>query len=398
MLKRSVFQNISRFIAAATEELTSGGRVQGPIVETEQSSDLIERAARSADEVAGTHAERRSTAKHAFPKRRSRPSAKQGLLSAFLPKELGGQGSHIRGARGRLLQARWSAAERVRTSPPCTTSNCCLVRHAANGPAFPNYLSQVADRAAPDRPRSRRRSASGGDMSRRSPRRARGQTYTFEKQATTVATGRRGRSPDACVAPRTRARRSGLALGQRDQYALEQTGTGDPLGMRGTCAPGSSRRAGSAPTGVAPPFAVISSRRRWCRISHILWASVVARDRDRRVSCAHDPSSAAAGKRSRASRFRRPRFVSPDESSLPLLRAEVGRRSDEFDGGIARAGTRTTAAHDGLGVRYNNLKIAASEPAPRFARRALESCGIVGFKNDTPFSVGRHLRDTMSAP
>jgi acyl-CoA dehydrogenase len=24
-------------------------------------------------------------------------------------------------------------------------------------------------------------------------------------------------------------------------------------------------------------------------------------------------------------------------------------------------------------------------------------CGIVGFKNDTPFSVGRHLRDTMSA-
>jgi acyl-CoA dehydrogenase len=24
-------------------------------------------------------------------------------------------------------------------------------------------------------------------------------------------------------------------------------------------------------------------------------------------------------------------------------------------------------------------------------------CGIVGFKNDTPFSVGRHLRDSMSA-
>jgi acyl-CoA dehydrogenase len=24
-------------------------------------------------------------------------------------------------------------------------------------------------------------------------------------------------------------------------------------------------------------------------------------------------------------------------------------------------------------------------------------CGIMGFKNDTPFSVGRHLRDAMSA-
>ena len=30
-------------------------------------------------------------------------------------------------------------------------------------------------------------------------------------------------------------------------------------------------------------------------------------------------------------------------------------------------------------------------------RGALDVCGIMGFKNDTPFSVGRHLRDAMSA-
>ncbi len=48
-------------------------------------------------------------------------------------------------------------------------------------------------------------------------------------------------------------------------------------------------------------------------------------------------------------------------------------------------------------VRFNNLKIAASEQAPRVCQGAMGVCGIVGFKNDTPFSVGRHLRDTMSA-
>ena len=48
-------------------------------------------------------------------------------------------------------------------------------------------------------------------------------------------------------------------------------------------------------------------------------------------------------------------------------------------------------------LRFNNLKIAASEQAPRVCQGALGVCGIVGFKNDTPFSVGRHLRDTMSA-
>jgi acyl-CoA dehydrogenase len=48
-------------------------------------------------------------------------------------------------------------------------------------------------------------------------------------------------------------------------------------------------------------------------------------------------------------------------------------------------------------LRFNNLKIAASEQAPRVCEGALSVCGIMGFKNDTPFSVGRHLRDTMSA-
>ena len=48
-------------------------------------------------------------------------------------------------------------------------------------------------------------------------------------------------------------------------------------------------------------------------------------------------------------------------------------------------------------LRFNNLKIAASEQAPRICQGAMSVCGIVGYKNDTPFSVGRHLRDTMSA-
>ena len=49
-------------------------------------------------------------------------------------------------------------------------------------------------------------------------------------------------------------------------------------------------------------------------------------------------------------------------------------------------------------LRFNNLKLAASEHSADICRGALDVCGIMGFKNDTPFSVGRHLRDTMSAP
>jgi acyl-CoA dehydrogenase len=51
----------------------------------------------------------------------------------------------------------------------------------------------------------------------------------------------------------------------------------------------------------------------------------------------------------------------------------------------------------GATLRFNNLKIAASEQAPRVCQGAMAICGIVGYKNDTEFSIGRHMRDAMSA-
>ena len=49
-------------------------------------------------------------------------------------------------------------------------------------------------------------------------------------------------------------------------------------------------------------------------------------------------------------------------------------------------------------VRFNSLKVAASEQAHRVCAGALGVCGIVGYKNDTPYSIGRALRDVLSAP
>ena len=45
----------------------------------------------------------------------------------------------------------------------------------------------------------------------------------------------------------------------------------------------------------------------------------------------------------------------------------------------------------------NNLKVTGSEMAVEIVQLALLICGITGYKNDTPYSVGRHLRDALSA-
>ena len=48
-------------------------------------------------------------------------------------------------------------------------------------------------------------------------------------------------------------------------------------------------------------------------------------------------------------------------------------------------------------LRLNNLKISCSEAAPQIVHRALQIVGILGYKNDSPFSLGRQYRDSLSA-
>jgi acyl-CoA dehydrogenase len=46
----------------------------------------------------------------------------------------------------------------------------------------------------------------------------------------------------------------------------------------------------------------------------------------------------------------------------------------------------------------NNLKVAGSRLAGDVVLEALRICGIQGYRNDSPYSIGRPLRDVMSAP
>ncbi len=45
----------------------------------------------------------------------------------------------------------------------------------------------------------------------------------------------------------------------------------------------------------------------------------------------------------------------------------------------------------------NNLKVTTSQRGAQIVTHAMLITGLSGCKNDTPFSVGRHLRDVASA-
>ena len=49
-------------------------------------------------------------------------------------------------------------------------------------------------------------------------------------------------------------------------------------------------------------------------------------------------------------------------------------------------------------LALNFLKVEASELAVATVMHAMRACGLSGYRNDGDFSVGRHLRDALSAP
>lgn len=360
---------------------------------------LQQAIARIADDVAGPNAEDVDQQAR-FPHEAIDALREVGALSALVPAELGGAGATI----GEVADAcvalgrRCGAAGMVFAMHQIQVAS--IARHAQGSDWFAGYQRRLVD--------EQRLIASatsevgtGGDLGRSVAAVVPGAddgACSFEKNAPTVSYGAHAddllttlrRSPDADGSDQV------AVLTHRDQTTLEQTGTWDPFGMRGTCSPGFTVRASFAADQILPaPFSVIGAHT-MVPLSHLLWShlwlgiATDAFDRARAFVRAAakgrpgDPTPAAIG-------------VSHLMVELSLLRAEVSSALDEFlaaDGTPGRERLSTMAA----ALRFNNLKIAASEQAPRVCQRAMAVCGIVGYKNDTPYSIGRHLRDAMSAP
>lgn len=80
------------------------------------------------------------------------------------------------------------------------------------------------------------------------------------------------------------------------------------------------------------------------------------------------------------------------------MRTQAHALAREFGELIARPdGGRDELTSVGFALRMNNLKIASSVLAVDIVTRALRICGTAGYRNDSRFSLTRHLRDAHSA-
>ena len=317
------------------------------------------------------------------------------LLSAAIPVELGGGGAGMR----ELAAMCGTVAQACGSSGMVLAMHhiqvACLVRHGRSAPLLTSYLREVAQRQLLLASITSEVGTSGDTRSSICAVQRDGARFTLQKDATTVSYGEH--AEDLLVTCR-RATDSPpsdqvLVLVRTGGYSLERKGEWDTLGMRGTCSPPYLMTASGPVEQILPGSFADSSAQSMVPYSHILWSALwtgIAADAVARASAFV-----------RAEARRKPGTVPATATRLAevsvmlqALRANVAAAAADFD---ALGDDMEPLQSMGWALRMNNLKIASSEAAPAIVHMALQIIGIMGYKNDSAFSVGRQYRDTLSA-
>ncbi|HSV69332.1 MAG TPA: acyl-CoA dehydrogenase family protein [Methylibium sp.] len=321
------------------------------------------------------------------------------VLSAGVPLEQGGAGCTL--AEQALLCA--TVAQACGSSGMVLAMHYiqvgCIARHAGASAFFRGYLAELAEQQRLLASMTSEVGVYGDTRSSicsvvpteddrlRLDKDATTGSYCTEADAILVTCRR---APDAAAGDQV------LVLVRREDCQLTQTTSWDTLGMRGTCSPGFRLASCVAAEQVLPgPFAD-SSAQTMVPYSHVLWSALwwgIAADAVAR---------AAAFVRGQARQS--PGTVPPTAQALARVSARLQAMRSlwvtmarDFDATCARADGRDELTTIGWALRLNNLKISASEAAPAIVHEALQIVGLLGYKNDSPHSLGRQYRDVLSA-
>jgi acyl-CoA dehydrogenase len=355
---------------------------------------LIE-AAKLAAKVAGVHAED-VDAKARFPREAFDALKQARLLGIMVPKALGGEGASLREVAEvcSLLAQKCSSTGMVYAMHQIKASS--LITHGQDTAFHRAFLARVAKEQLLLGSATTEGGGVGGDLSSSvCGVIAEGDSFTLTKEGCLISYGDQSdailitarRAPDAPPSDQV------MAVMTKAQYSLEKTQVWNTMGMRGTCSDNFTF-AGRAPLDhiMTKPFAEIAAQS-MLAYAHILWGATwygIASD-----------AAARAEAFVRAEARRRPGVTPPGAlrlaelfSELNKMRALVIAAIERYE--LAREDIDKLSALDFV-VAMNSLKISASQMVESIVSDAFLICGIHGYRNDSPYSLSRHMRDALSA-
>lgn len=317
------------------------------------------------------------------------------LLGAMLPVEFGGEGASLSDIAEvcSMLGQQCSSAGMVFAMHQIQISS--LVSHARTSEWHRGFLASIAENQLLLASATSEAGVGGDVRTSLCAVETENGLYHLEKNASVISYGSEA---DAILATARREPESPpsdqvLVVVLKDQCSLERTSVWDTLGMRGTCSEGFKLKASGPAEQVLPrSFAEISARS-MLATSHLLWASLWYGIALSTVHKAQAFVRADARKRPSETPVGAIR-VAEAAAELQMMKSMTRDGLKRFEHAQADSVELTSM---GFAVAMNNVKVAASRIGVEIVNTAMLVCGIAGFKNDTPYSIGRQYRDILSA-
>lgn len=222
-----------------------------------------------------------------------------------------------------------------------------------------------------------------------------GQRCRLQKDATVISYG--SEADAILITSRTNAEAAPtdqvMTVFLKNQYQLEKTHVWNTLGMRGTCSDGFLFNGEAPSEQIFPkPFAEIAAQS-MLATSHLFWSGVwygIAAD-----------AVARAQAFVRAAARKSPGVTPPGAIRLAEVSNKLQIVKSNIIAGLKAYDETKTDPEKLMSMAFaiamNNVKICSSESIIEIINHAMLICGIMGYKNGTPYSLGRHLRDAHSA-
>jgi acyl-CoA dehydrogenase len=276
------------------------------------------------------------------------------------------------------------------------TKVACLVRHGAGSSWHETLMRRVASEQMLLASSTTEGQNGGNIRSSAAAVERAGTDITLLRNATVISYGAQA---DGIVTIARRANDAAasdqvlLAL-TKENYTLERSLEWETLGMRGTCSAGFELKATAATEQVFPEAYEKIHAQTMTPVAHLCWSSVWAGI----AAAAVERAQLFIRKAARGAGGQMPPAAAHYTSAkmaLTKLRAVITASLDTY--AAHEHDDRALSSLD-FQSQINLLKVEASELAVSTVMHAMRACGLSGYRNDGDFSVGRHLRDVLSAP
>lgn len=357
-------------------------------------NDLTTRA-RAAAEVAATHAQDVDTAGR-FPSEAFAEIRKQRLLGILVPQALNGEGASLAELADVCFILGQACSSAALIFAMHQIKMACIIRHAQGNAALERILRLVASDQLLLASSTTEGQAGGNVRASEAAVEHDGDQVTLERKATVISYAI---DADGIVTTARRAADAAssdqvlLVLLKKD-YTLERLQSWDTLGMRGTRSEGFTLRARAPAQQLLPqPYERIHAQT-MVPHAHLLWGSVWAGI----AAAATAKAQAFVRNALRHSGGQMPpgaAHFTQAASSLRTLRGVLASSLRSYQAVMSDEKAMASLEFQSM---ITMTKVQVSELAATTVLHALRACGLSGYRNDSEFSIGRHLRDVLSAP